>query len=138
MLRQPDYLIMLLGRWRSDKCMDYIRHKILQSTEGVANKMARISDCSPLNLRPETDGGRQSGNGHLGSLAGANRTRALVAQGLTTMPALWTRRWCPCRTACGDGIERRRRQPIPIRSGQGSGEGINFKAPFFAPLSLPG
>ena len=92
MLRQPDYLIMLLGRWRSDKCMDYIRHQILQFTEGVANKMARISDCAPLNLRPETDGGRQSGNGHLGSIAGANRTLALVAQGLTTMPALLTRR----------------------------------------------
>ena len=92
MLRQPDYLIMLLGRWKSDKFMDYIRHQVLQFTEGVARKMVGINDFASIRLRPEVDETRQSGNGHRNSIAGATRTRALAAQGLTTVPALRTRR----------------------------------------------
>ena len=44
MLREPDYLIMLLWMWKSDKFMDYIRHQILQFTEDVANKMVGINE----------------------------------------------------------------------------------------------
>lgn len=36
--------IMLIGRWRSDSFIKYIRKQILQFTSGVSDKMASISE----------------------------------------------------------------------------------------------
>ena len=49
-LKQPDYIIMLLGRWKSDKFMDYVRHQVLQFTKGVADKMTKINDFASIRL----------------------------------------------------------------------------------------
>ena len=100
----PDILCTLDGDVAPTRLLDYVVRTLekrqiygLYSTPGPTiyrgrRKMVGINDFASIRLRPEVDETRQSGNGHRNSIAGATRTWALAAQGLTTVPALRTRR----------------------------------------------